>query len=545
MHTNNRNHQHQESPQGRHSVKLVRLAASFSVALVALLSSWALLAPSQCLGQVIMREDLTYPLIENEPFDLLTLDRSNKGAVIRILPPENLKLPLPERGDLVFEFAEDGELPLEVPYSAIVKYETFSDLLLEEANAMMDQGDLSRAFRNLLYVYDHGGKSKPEVDETLRACLFLDAREKFESGKYEIALSIFEDIYQKRPNFKVPGLNKPLIAIVLACYDGILKKKLERGQYEAIRQSLDNVNSRYGPDAKRLVRTWNARFNNSADEFLEAALELAKQGKGREAHLKTKQAERISPGRRKTEEVQAEILAQFPLVVVGVSQGGGAMDPGSLDHWGSRRVGRLIQRSLVEITGLSDEGAKYEFLNGSISRIDNVGLKYVFNLDPEPSQMVPAISAFQLATRLLAFADPVNDFYNETWAKILATVEVQSETRVVVTLQRPFVRPEALMQIPYPTSLFDPDVDTRNPMNVQNGLFKLTSNEEGFSFFGANEIYLGSDVGKHPVVIEQSFKTDTDAIDALLKGEVDVVDRIPPADYRDSRILIRFRFGPT
>ena len=268
-----------------------------------------------------MRDDIAVPLIENEPFDLVTLNRSNKGAVIKILPPEGLTLPLPERGDLVFEFAEDSELPLEVPFSAIVKYETFSDLLLVEANQMMDRGDLSKAFRNLLYVYDHGGKSRPEVAETLRACLFLDGRKKFENGQYEIALSIFEDIYQENPNFKVPGINRTLISIVLACYDGILKRKLEQGQYESIRRSLENVDNRYGQDAKRLVRTWTARFNNQADDFLKEALALAQQGKGREAHLKTKQADRISPGRRKTDDVQAKILAQFPLVVVGRQSG--------------------------------------------------------------------------------------------------------------------------------------------------------------------------------------------------------------------------------
>lgn len=537
MYIDQRNHPHHDSPLGRRSVERARFEASFPIGLIALLISLALLSftllpTSQCLGQVIMREDLVYPLIENEPFDLLTLDKSNKNAVVRILPPENLKLPLPDRGDLIFEFAEDSELPLEVPYSAIVKYETFSDLLLAEANMMMNKGDLSRAFRNLLYVYDHGGKSRSEVSETLRACLFLDGREKFESGKYEISLSIFEDIYQEKPNFKVPGINKPLISIVLACYDGILKKKLELGQYKSIRLSLQNVERRYGSDAKQLVETWKARFISSADDFLKEALALAEQGKGREAHLKAKQADRIIPGRKKTEEVQAEILAKFPLVVVGVSQVGGKMDPGSLDHWGSRRVGRLIQRSLVEITGLADEGAKYEFLNGTISRIDNIGLKYAFELDAESSQMVPEISAFQLASRLLAFANPVNDFYNETWAKILETVEIQSETRVVITLQRPFVRPEALMQIPYPTPRANPDADARDPMSIQNGLFKLVSSEEQFSFFGANESYLDSNSGKHPVVIEQSFKTDTDAVDALLKGDVDVVDRIPPADYR-------------
>ena len=531
MHTTNRKNQNNGSRRGLRSVKRTQVRIATCL-LVWMLSPLVGLSSGNGFAQVIMREDLSTPLIENDAFDLITLDDSNEGAVVRIVPPDNLKLPLPERGELIFEFAENNEFPLKVPYAAISKYETFSDLLLAEANEMMDRGELSLAFRNLLYVYDHGGKARSEVNETLRTCLFLDGREKFKGGEFEVALSIFEDIYQEKPNFKVPGLNKPLIAIILACYEGILKKKLEDGQYESIRLTLENVQGRYGPESKRLLRTWRARFNNRADKYLAEARKLAKQGKGREAHLRTKQADRISPGRRETEEVQAEIMTQFPLVVVGVSQGGGAMDPGSLDHWGSRRVGRLIQRSLVEVTGLSDEGARYEFLNGTISRIDNVGLKYAFDLDKEAAKSVPSISAFQLATRLLAFADPVNEFYDVTWAKILATVEVQSDTRVVVTLQRPFVRPEALMQIPYPTVKSTSEVETGDPMVIQNGLFKLISNDERFSFFGANQRYLDGEAGRHPVVIEQAFRTDTDAVDALLKGEVDVVDRIAPADLQ-------------
>ena len=128
MHTNNRNHQHLDSPLGGRSVSAKPRRAvdevvpdvagdsgygkSSSLALIALLISWALLSSSQCFGQVITRDDIVVPLIENEPFDLLTLDRTNMGAVVRILPPDNLILPLPERGDLVFEFAEDGELSL-------------------------------------------------------------------------------------------------------------------------------------------------------------------------------------------------------------------------------------------------------------------------------------------------------------------------------------------------------------------------------------------------------------------------------------------------
>jgi len=150
MHINNRNHQHSDAPQGRRSLQRTRFEQSRTALLLALSLVALLLYPSLCFGQVIMRDDLTLPLIENEPFDLLTLDGSNMNAVVRILPPEDLILPLPEKGELVFEFAEDGELPLEVPYAAIVKYETFNELLLVEANAMMDKDHDRRSLRHFV-----------------------------------------------------------------------------------------------------------------------------------------------------------------------------------------------------------------------------------------------------------------------------------------------------------------------------------------------------------------------------------------------------------
>ena len=491
-------------------------------------------------GQQIMRDDLKGPLITNAPFDLLTLDKANEGAVLKIRPPENLKLPLEKDGTLIFEFDRDNEFPLKIPHAAIVKYETFNDLLLEEANVFLDKSELSLAFRNLLYVYDHGGKSDPALVETLRTCLFLDARKKFENDEFEIALSIFEDLYQKNSNFKVPGINRSLIDLVLACYDGILNRKLEKEQYESIRSSLNVIDSRYGNDAKKLVRKWRRLFVDRSDQFLKNAQLLANQGKGREAHLLTRKAERISPGRIENENVEAEIMAQFPLIIVGVSQGGGEMDPTRMDHWGSRRVGRMIKRTLVEVSGLSDEGARYEFLNGTITRIDDVGLQYAFDLDENSVGPVPAISAYELATRLLWFANPSNKEYDTTWAKVLKTVEVRSQSRVVVTLQRPFVRPEALMKFAYPT---EPQESQTPQPNDGNGVYSLISQDEEFTFFAANEAYEELKTNKHPVVIEQMFRTDSDAVDAMLNGEVDVLDRVPPSDIKrlkeDETIQVR------
>lgn len=480
-------------------------------------------------AQIIKREDIEKPLLEGEPFDLIQLDNANKDALIRIVAQQNVPQPLPEKGDLVFEFLRDSETMLQVPYKTIAKYESFNDLLVQEANEFLDSRQYGMAFRNLLYVYDRGGKNDRKLVETLRTCLFQDAKKRFEDEEFELALSIFEDLYQDQPNFKVPGINRDLVDIIIACYDGILKQKFEDGRYEAIRETVKGLKLRYGSAAATLTKAWDKRFDAKADQLLREAKQLADAGQGREAHVKAKLAERTSPGRKDTEAVQETLMNQFPLIVVGVSQTTDQPNPNKIDDWAARRIGRLTERNLVEITGLSDEGARYEFLNGTINRIDDVGLVYAIDIDPTVEKIgIPPITAIEMANRLLSNANPESETFDPTWRRILKTVELVSSTRVIITLQRPFVRPEALMQIAYPQNE-STEGSEQVPAANQNGVYSLVNRDASFSTFEINPRYQASQQ-QHPVMIEQVFRTDSDAVDALLQGAVDVVDRIAPAD---------------
>ena len=480
-------------------------------------------------AQVIKREDIEKPLLEGEPFDLIEMDAANKSVIIRIIAQPSVPKPLPEQGDLIFEFLRDSESLLQTPYSSIVKYESFNDLLVEEANEFLDGKKYGLAFRNLLYVYDHGGKDDRQLVETLRTVLFQDAKQRFDNKEFELALSIFEDLYQDQPNFKVPGINRDLVDIIVACYDGILKEKFEAGEYEAIRKTVEGLKVRYGSAAASLTKGWDKRFDAKGDVLLSEAEQLAKAGKGREAHVKAKQADRVAPGRAVTEQIQEKLMNEFPLIIVGVSQTTDQPNPNKIDDWAARRVGRLTERTLVEITGLSDEGARYEVLNGTIKRIDDVGLIYAIDIDPTMKKIgVPPLTAIELANRLLANANPNSETFDPTWQRILKTVELVSSTRVLITLQRPFVRPEALMQVAYPPS---DELDAGGkPMPSQNGVYTLANKEDNFSTFEINPLYQKDQGQQHPVIIEQLFRTDSDAADALIRGEIDVVDRIPPAD---------------
>lgn len=510
---------------------LQRLTITFVIASLAMIY----LLPS-AVAQIINREDIEKPLLEGEPFDLIQLDDANNGALIRIVAQENLTLPFPEQGDLVFEFLQDSEGLLQTPYRSIAKYEPFNDLVVDEAIEFLDSRQYGKAFRNLLYVYDRGGKNDRQLVETLRTCLFQDAKKRFENEEFELALSIFEDLYQDKPNFKVPGINRDLVDIIIACYDGILRQKFEDQRYEAIKETVRGLKVRYGRAAESLTKGWDKRFDDKAVKLLAQAKELAQAGRGREAHIKAKQAERTSPGRKDTENVQEALMNEFPLIVVGVSQSTDQPDPNKLNDWAARRIGRLIQRRLIEITGLSDEGARYEFLNGTINRIDDVGLVYAIDIDPTLKKLgVPKISAIELANRLLSNANPNSSMFDPTWRRILKTVELVSDTRVIITLQRPFVRPEALMKVGYPQQNLANDSDSDSDQNGdqtrdQNGVYVLINKDSMFSTFELNPRYQAREDQQHPVIIEQFFRTNSDAVDALLRGELDVVDRIPPAD---------------
>ena len=522
-----------ESPKNK--INCCRFASKLSevkrlavVLLFAIASAiaWQSFVASPCQAQWIERSELVGPFIDGDPFDLIILNKSGENAILKVLPLGEKVPPgeLPSNGILVFEFFEDGEDVLEVPWDSVEKISTFADLLLQEAEDWKKKKEFPKAFRNLLWVYDHGGKKDAQLVSSLKQLLFDDGRRNFETAEFELALSIYEDIYQQNPSWRPDGMGRSLIDIVMACYHGIIKKQFEAEDFIGVRRTVESVAQKYGEDASKLEKEWRGRFLKRSKELVAKSRELAARGEGRQAHLAIKQADQMSPGQAEVAAVQAEILREFPLVVVGVTQGAGDSSPGRTEHWGARRVGRLTQRTLVELDGLTDEGGKWSFLNGVIYRADEIGLKYVFEIKDEvPSFAVPKVNAFQVSLRLLSLADPESPIYNEAWDKICESVKIIDQSRVAVTLRSPFIRPESLLNIAFN------DADENGAPDA-NGAYVLTAREEGFETYELNPRYQRRENRQHPVIVEQEFKSASTAVDDLIANSIDVVDRVPPAD---------------
>ena len=469
--------------------------------------------------------DLVGPFVDGDPFDVIFLNEDGEKAIMKVKPIKEIPDEMPLQGLLVFEYFSDDEDKLEVPYNSIDKIKTFKQYLIEESDAWLEEGKFAKSFRNLLWIYDHGGKDDPKLVASLKKCMFNDAKANFQSGDFELALSIFEDIYKKDPNYKVEGFkNRPLYEIVMACYNGMIKKQFEKEDYLGVRLALSSVIDQYKTQADSLKTQWSRAFKKRSDDLIAEAKTLAQQGKGRLAHLAAKQADQMVPDRPEVQALKQELLNQFPLVVVGVSQAASDADPNRFEHWGARRVGRLTQRTVLENTGLTDEGGKYEFPNGLLYRADEIGLKYTFEIkDDVTGFAVPETSAFEISSLLLALAEEDSPSYNVSWAKIVESVSIEDENHVSFTLRTPFVRPEALLKMPYAA----PD---ENGQPDQNGSYVMTALDDDFVTFELNPRYEPRPERQHPVVVEQVFRSASDAVDQLISGNIDVVDRIPLSD---------------
>ena len=489
-------------------------------------------------GQVIIESDL----VEGKPFDQVTLDPTNGNFVLKIepllTPPP---IPLPQQGLLIFEEIDGSGDTLQVPWGNIVDYQTFNDLLLKEAKELTTAGKYALAFRNLLYVYDHGGKDDPRIERQLRAAMFLDARLNFENGNYDLALSIFEDVFQRDPTFMIPGANRKLIDLILDCHGNNVNQLVQQGAYQSARQVLANVEATYGQLASPLMEKWNLEFTKLHRNYLNEAAQAAQAGDELLARQRGQRSLSVIPNNAESIQFINELIEKQPLVIVGVTQSAANLNPDRLEHWASRRVGQLTERRLLEFSGVSDEGGRYEFVSGRVFQTDEAGLVYRFQIDPEKTGFaIPKITSYHVAGQFLRYADASNPKCVTAWAKIVDSVSVIDDFTVEVRLKIPLVRPEAFLRLPY--------ANDAGEMR-QSGAYVIAKQDERVTTFQPNPVYKQEDNQQLPELAEVLFENQYAAADALLRGEIDAIDRVSPNDLprlrRNPNIAVRSYLVPT
>jgi len=222
-------------------------------------------------------------------------------------------------------------------------------------------------------------------------------------------------------------------------------------------------------------------------------------------------------------ELEAKVMNLFPLVMVGVSQQAFSQDPSRIDNWAAKRAGHLTRRSLLQYASRGEEGGKYLSPLGTFELSED-GTQFLLDVSRIEGRIeVPQVSGYDISQRLISLADPSSAEFNAPWNRLVKNVRIESINRVWVDLRFPHVLPEAFLRIP-----IEPLVDGKSP--PPDGIYigpKPANNEV---IYDRNPRYVDSGKSKRPKIIELYFADANQAVTALKKGQIDVIDRVFPAD---------------
>lgn len=477
---------------------------------------------SACRAQDIERVEP--PLIDQQPFDLIVLTDEAGGDQVRILPLSFRTMPSSpdpaQKLEVVLERYQERRY--EVAWKSISEILFFEQRIYDEANQKMDEKDFVTAFQNLSFLLKNY-PSMPRLEELRQNFIFRSAIERFDRGELRQTLSALEELRETAPGFQATAVLNALSRVA----DSLVGEYQQQGKLGAAQILLNRLQEKYGSSIP-VVEVWQGRLKTMALAKQDQALQLLEEGKYRQARQAAIEMTSIFPDLEGAQEILDQIGRLHPMVRVGVMQRSGNLDPSSLVDWSARRAGGLVHQCLFQFLETGSEGGQYRFSLGNYLLSDD-RTQLILNLNQaERSSM----DAFGLAQELLHRADPSDRLYDPSWAAIFDSVATRKANQVLVQLRQPKVLPHALMQWVLPTPLAENDGSA--------GAYQVTSNDESEAVFGLRD---KSSDGRPVEIIEIFYDDPKEAVNDLLRGEIDILDQLYPADAKRLAADRRVRIG--
>ena len=468
-------------------------------------------------------------LYQMDAYDVITLDKANDHAALKVLPLELPDRRLPEQskrvGRIRVRLLEDRSEEYEVAWRHIEKVEFFEELVLQEAAEVVreavkltgaDQAAEAQAkydeayeyYQWLLRFYPH----TEGLPAAIQDYLFLNAGALFRAGRVEEAFAVLEELHGQNPGYQYLGGPQTVLAAMERVGERLIGLQTESQNYGAARLLLERLHRQYGQQLEVTATYRNKLIELAAAQSKEATAHLAAK-RFREAHEAGQVMLRIWPTLPGARDLVLDIARQYPLVVVGVAQPAREFDASSLDNASARRGGYLLSRSLVEFAERGPEGGAYASPWGTVQQSADRS-ELVFELRPQAGG---GLSGYDLSRELLALADPQSPVYCPRWASLTRQVAVQNVRRVRVSLRHPHLLPQALLQV---------QLDGDQPLGVRYQVAVQDEVETRFEPVGGQQ---GESEPK-PVIIERYYAEPRKAIEDLRRGRIDAIDRLLPSD---------------
>ena len=451
-------------------------------------------------------------LVDRTPFDQVVLTRAAAGATLDVSPLELPQRPLttmPTEGKLAVRLLDRPLEDFELAWTSVAQVKVFEQLLLEEARRLTAAGEFDEAydyFARLSAEYPSIPGLKDAVSDYLRR----NALALYQQQQHDRALAVLVTLEQH------DSKHEALPGAVQTIAGEIIERYLREGNYAAARSVLDLWQSRFQGLATAAAAQWQRRFEAAATRQIEQASELIRQNEHIAARRAVGRALAIWPKLDAAQKMLAQIQRDFPFVTVGVLETAPRQPTRRIDDWAALRTSRLVERLLAEEIDFGSEGGIYRSPFGQLS-LDESGRELSLTLEPANSSARPTaatVAPDSLSRFLLSMADPGSPRYRRDFASVLDGVSLEPPAMVRLHLTRVHVRPEAMLQYPPPGAKLP-------------AAFTLAEHAPEQVLFARPPAASGEQPPLQAVV-EETMASDEMAVAAILAGDVDVLDRVPP-----------------
>lgn len=455
------------------------------------------------------------PLHRQAPFDEVKLDENNNSLVLKIKPLElpERKLPAPanRRGDLEVELIERPGEKFAIAWTSIVDVKLFEDKVLAEAEQFAAAGKFDDAQASFRYL-EAKHPQLPGLNAAIENFLWLQIGGSFRAGKHDETLALLVELHRRNP--QRTGLSTAYERTTVE----LVKARLAAKNYRGARGLLTAFSKRFPETAPAVVAPYHGQLQQQAQQLVAQAQAAASAEKWSEANGLCLQALEVWPAVEGGAALSQQIHARYPAVTVGVI--GSPVFPTStsqsLTDWHARRLARLVATPLVELVD-SETGPVYRSPWGKL------------NTQSDARQLVlklasPAESATDLARRI----HPTG-----TMATALRGVRARGLTDLLFEFHHRQLRPAGWLQMSLQST-----ADETTPW----GQFTAEPSPERLSLRRRPEVTAAETAPQ--LIHERKFAEATPALAALRRGQINVLDRVPPWELARLRNSSEIRLLP-
>ncbi|MEC7566873.1 MAG: ABC transporter substrate-binding protein [Planctomycetota bacterium] len=476
-------------------------------------------------------QELLIDLANRTPYDEITV-KDQQGEV-EALQLELLDIPgrqapaIEKSGVMEIRLLGAPDDIYEVFWIDIIKIRLYEDIMLDELNGYIDARRFDDAFDYFLFL-DQRYKGLPGVAEVLSRYQFVQGSQWLQDGRHLEALSLLEKVHLTNEGYVHDGGPDTAKTQLNAAAALVLNRYMEGGKTILARKLGQRLIRAHGASTVPAALDTLKKLNQLATEKRDEARRLLDAGELREAQRVVREMIDIYPPVPGGREIAVEAIRRYPLVTVGTVYPSIVNDRSRMDNWAARRTGFLTRRMFMEYEGPGPERGEYLSPYGEVRQgSDRKTLR--IRISPEKIASGIQINGYHLSQRLLNLADEHHPMYNAQWAALFDRVEVRDVYDVIIHLRRPHVLPEALLQV-----FLDPSLDLDDP-RANDGPFIKVDDEATSVRYTLNSKNPFTRTAPDPnfippsEILEMTYDVSGDAIKALKRGDIDVIDRVSPA----------------